>query len=96
MVIRGSPVPRGRRFSMMSTSFGVSRTWMCTAIIWSSSSMVRCCGFFGAVGVSAVVASVVVGGVGSIVKGSGRSPATEGVEPRVGIGDLVINCANTG
>ena len=42
-----------------------------------------------------MVTSVVGGAVGLVVGGSGGSPAIEGVEPRLEIGALVINCGNT-
>ena len=49
----------------------------------------------GAGAVSVVVASLFGGRVVLDVEGSGGSPATAGVEPRLGIGALVINCGNT-
>ena len=50
---------------------------------------------FGVGAVSIVVASVFGGGVVLDVEGSGGSPATEDVEPRLGIGALVISCGKT-
>ena len=44
---------------------------------------------------SIVVASVFGGGVVLDVEGSGGSPATEDVEPQLGIGALVISCGKT-
>ena len=93
MVPRRSSIPGWVRFPMMSMSVGFS--WMCTAIIWSSGSMVRgwvrCRGCFSG--------------------GSGGSSWRSGLDRRrfwrifgnwrcsttgIGIGALVINCGNTG